>query len=86
MKRRNMMKTALLGTLICTMAAFGGESAAIKGNANSKVFHRPDCHHYSAKGSTVSFNSEAEALKAGYTACRQCCKESAEKKPSDGKK
>jgi hypothetical protein len=86
MKRRNILKTALLGTLICTMAAFAADLAAIKGNPDSKVYHKPACRHYDAKGSTASFASAAEAAKAGYTACKQCGESKEEKKSPAEKK
>lgn len=74
MKKRSMLKILLAATLVCASAAFAGEGAAIKGNPKSKVYHKPACKHYAAKGSSVDFKSEAEAKKAGYTACKVCGK------------
>lgn len=74
MKKRRVLKVLLAATLVCVSMAYAGEGAAIKGNPKSKVYHKPACKHYAAKGSTVEFKSEAEAKKAGYKACKICCK------------
>lgn len=74
MKRRSILKVAVATILICATATFAAEDAAIKGNPKSKVYHKAPCHHYAAKGSTVKFASEPEAVKAGYTPCKQCGK------------
>lgn len=74
MKKRRVLKVLLAATLVCVSMAFAGEGAAIKGNPKSKVYHKPACKHYAAKGSTVEFKTEAEAKKAGYTACKICGK------------
>jgi methylphosphotriester-DNA--protein-cysteine methyltransferase len=74
MKKRSMLKVLLATTLVCASMAFAGEGAAVKGNPKSKVYHKSACKHYAAKGSTVEFKSEAEAKKAGYTACKVCGK------------
>lgn len=86
MKRRNLMKTLLVATLVCASAALAGEGSAVKGNPKSKVYHKPACQHYNAKGSTQEFKSEAEAKKAGYKACKQCCTPKGEKQAADKKK
>ncbi|HEY5621827.1 MAG TPA: hypothetical protein VIR77_04420 [Pontiella sp.] len=86
MKRRNILKTVLLSTLICTMAAFGADHVVVKGNPKSKVYHKAGCHHYAAKGSSAEFKSEPEAVKAGYIACKQCGKAKEEKKAAGEKK
>ncbi len=75
MKRRMGLKTLLAAALVCASMTFASEGVAIKGNPKSKVYHKPTCQHYAAKGSTVEFNSEAEAKEAGYKACKQCGKE-----------
>jgi methylphosphotriester-DNA--protein-cysteine methyltransferase len=90
MKKRNLLKTLLATTLICATATFAAEvpavkGTAVKGNANSKIYHKPACRYYAAKSTTVGFNTEAEAQKAGYTACKQCDKAKTEKK-TDPKK
>lgn len=48
--------------------------AVIRGNRNSKIFHRPDCPSYNAMASRniVEFGSESEALNAGYRLARNC--------------
>ena len=49
--------------------------AASKGqlrcNVKSKVCHRPGCRHYRCKNCTVTFASEAAAVKAGYQVHRK---------------
>ena len=46
----------------------------IIGNRNSHVYHRPDCPNYTATApkNRVMFNSEAEAVAAGYNRARNC--------------
>ena len=46
----------------------------IIGNRNSHVYHRPDCPNYTATApkNRVMFNSEAEAVAAGYHRARNC--------------
>lgn len=74
MKKRNWMKTLLAATLVCASVAFAADGVAVKGNPNSKVYHKPACQHYNAKGSTVEFSSEEKATQAGFHACKQCGK------------
>jgi len=85
MKKRSLLKILLATTLVCASMAFAEGGAAVKGNPNSKVYHKPVCKHYSAKGSTKGFKSEAEAKKAGYKACKQCSKAKTEKKEAKKK-
>jgi methylphosphotriester-DNA--protein-cysteine methyltransferase len=74
------MKLLAAAVIACSAAAFAAEPApapapaptVIKGNPTSKVYHKPACRHYNAKGSTAVFKSEADALKAGYQPCKQC--------------
>ena len=73
MKKRHVLKLLVATALIGTSVAFAAD-AAVKGNKNSKIYHKPACKHYAAKGSTESFASEAAAKKAGYKACKQCGK------------
>lgn len=90
MKKRSVLKTLLAATLICVTATFAIEGAAVKGNPTSKIYHNPTCKHYTAKGTTVEFKSEADAKKAGYKPCKKCYptpkKKNAEKKPEAPKK
>lgn len=85
MKKRSLLKTLLAATLICASLAFAEGGAAVKGNRDSKIYHKPACKHYNAKACTVEFKSEAEARKAGYTGCKQCCKTKADDKSSKKK-
>ena len=77
MKRRNMIKTLLAALLVCASVSFAGD--VLKGSEKSKIYHNSTCRHYTAKGSTVEFQSEQEAEDAGYKACKQCSKEKGEK-------
>ena len=85
MKKRSALKILLAVAVICASAAVAGEGAVIKGNPKSKVYHKPACKHYNAKGCTVEFKSEAEARQAGYTACKICCKAAAADKSTKKK-
>ena len=82
MKRSNILKAMLAGVLVCATATFAADSSAVKGNPDSKVYHKAACKHYAAKGSTAKFASEAEAKKAGYKGCKKCSdsKKTAEQK------
>ena len=82
MKKRNLLKGLLAVTFICATVAMGAETPAIKGNPKSKIYHKPACRHYAGKNTTVEFQTESEAQKAGYKACKQCNKpkKTAEKK------
>lgn len=82
MKRRNMLMAVMAGMLVCATASFAAEGAPVKGNPKSKIYHKAECKHYAAKGSTKEFASEADAVKAGYTACKKC---SAKKKEAEKK-
>ena len=85
MKKRNVLKTLLAVALVCTTVTYAGEGAAVKGNPKSKVYHKPACKHYNAKGTTVEFKSEAEAKQAGYKGCKICCKAAATDKSTKKK-
>ena len=81
MKKRTLLKTLMAAVLVCATATLAGEVTTVKGNPESKVYHKPDCRYYGAKSTTVVFKTEAEAQKAGYTACKRCGKAKAEKAP-----
>lgn len=70
MKRRHLLKMMLAAGLVCATAVLGAE--VLKGNPDSKIYHKSTCKHYAAKGATVEFQSEAEAVKAGYKPCKKC--------------
>lgn len=85
MKKRNLLKALLAATLVCATVSLAAEKAtpkttAVKGNAKSKIYHKPTCKYYTAKSTTVEFKTEAAAQKAGYKACKKCGKAKAEKK------
>ena len=85
MKKRSLLKTLLAATLVCASVALAAEGIAVKGNPNSKVYHKPACQHYKAKGSTAEFASEEKATQAGYKACKQCGKAKAADKSTTKK-
>lgn len=85
MKKRSLLKILLATTLVCASMAFAEGGTAVKGNPNSKIYHKPTCQYYNAKGSTKEFKSEAAAKQAGYKACKQCGKPKAEKKAAKKK-
>jgi len=92
MMRREWMKIMAATLMVCATAAFAAEPApatVLKGNPTSKVYHKPECRHYNAKGSTVLFKTEADAVKAGYKPCKQCAAPKqtvSTKQDEDGKK
>jgi endonuclease YncB( thermonuclease family) len=47
-------------------------SGYYRGNTGSRVFHAPGCSYAGCKRCTAGFNSIGEALRAGYTPCKQC--------------
>jgi methylphosphotriester-DNA--protein-cysteine methyltransferase len=80
MKKRTLLKSLMAAALVCASVSFAADGAAFKGNPTSKVYHNATCRFYNAKGTTVEFKSEAEAVKAGYAPCKQCCAPKSEKK------
>ncbi len=86
MRRRGWLKTLLAATFICASIALAAEGVAVKGNKKSKVYHKPACQHFAAKGSTEVFATEAAAKQAGYKACKQCGKAKAAKKANPAEK
>jgi endonuclease YncB( thermonuclease family) len=47
-------------------------SGPLRGNSGSMVFHNSSCRYYTCKNCINVFKSRAEAIKAGYKACRIC--------------
>jgi len=86
MKKRSLLKGLLAAMLVCATVAIAGEGTAVKGNPNSKIYHKSACKHYAAKGSIKEFKTEAEAVKAGYKACKNCGKAKEAAKGADKKK
>ena len=76
----------LAGTMLCASVVFAVDGGVLKGNPDSKVYHKPACHHYSAKGCVVEFKTEAEAKKAGYKPCKKCAEVKKAKAPVTPKK
>ena len=85
MKKRSLLKALMAVAMMSACMTFAVNGAAIKGNKSSKIYHKSDCKHYAAKGSTESFASETDAQKSGYKACKKCGKPSKSKK-NDPKK
>lgn len=55
-------------------------AAEIHCNPDTKTCHKSTCRYYDCKGCTKIFQSEDEALKAGYKFCKVCSEEKAAKK------
>jgi len=85
MKRRNCLKLVAVAMIICTAAVFAADPAPLKGNPDSKIYHKAACKHYAAKGSTKEFAAEADAVKAGYKPCKKCAAPETDKKTSSEK-
>ncbi len=80
MNKRNWLKLMVVAAIACTTAVYAADPAPVKGNPDSKIYHKADCRHYSSKSSTKEFKSEAEAVKTGYTPCKQCAAPKAQTK------
>jgi micrococcal nuclease len=50
----------------------GPASGDFHGNTSSRVFHAAGCEHYACANCTVTFESTAAAIAAGYRAHEQC--------------
>ena len=85
MNKRNWLKLVIVAAIACTTAVYAADPAPVKGNPNSKVYHKAACRHYTAKSSTKAFKSEAVAVKAGYKPCKQCAASKAQTKPEKTK-
>jgi len=98
MKRRNVLSTLFAAFLVGVTVTFAADVAGtakatpvekklpIKGNAESKVYHKSTCQYYKSKKTTVVFKTEADAKKAGYRACKKCFPKKKEVKPTTTKK
>jgi methylphosphotriester-DNA--protein-cysteine methyltransferase len=85
MNKRTWLKLMIVAVCACTTAVYAADPAPVKGNPNSKIYHKAACRHYSAKSSTKEFKSEPEAVKAGYKSCKQCAAPTAQPKPEKKK-
>ena len=72
MNKRNWLKLMIVAAITCTTAVYAAAPAPVKGNPDSKIYHKTACRHYAAKSSSKEFKSEGEAVKAGYKPCKQC--------------
>lgn len=80
MKKRSLLKALFAAAFVCASAVLAEEAAPIKGNPDSKIYHKSTCKHYAAKGCTVEFKSEQAAVEAGYKPCKLCAAPKSEKK------
>jgi methylphosphotriester-DNA--protein-cysteine methyltransferase len=80
MNKRHWMKLMIVVAIACTTAVYAADPAPVKGNPESKIYHKTACRHYAAKSSTKEFKSEGEAVKAGYKPCKQCAPPKAQNK------
>ena len=80
MNKRNWLKLMIVAAIACTTAVYAADPAPVKGNPNSKVYHKAACRHYAAKSSTKEFKSEPDAVKAGFKPCKQCAAPKAQTK------
>lgn len=87
MNRKRWMKLVAVAMIACVTTAVAAEKAAapVRGNPDSKVYHKAACRYYKVKGSSKEFKSEAEAVKAGYKPCKRCGAPKQEKPASSGK-
>ena len=79
MTRSTMLKSLFVGAMVFA-AGLVAHAEPVKGNPDSKIYHKAECRHYNGKGSTKAFASETEAKEAGYMGCKQCATPKAEKK------
>ena len=85
MNKRNWLKLMTIAAIACTTAGYAVAPAPVKGNPDSKIYHKAACRHYTAKSSTKEFKSEPEAVKAGYQPCKQCAGPNTQTKPEKKK-
>lgn len=45
---------------------------ALRGNAQSRIYHNASCRYYNCKACTVRLSSPAEARAKGFRACKVC--------------
>ena len=83
MNQRNWLKLMIVAVFACTTAVYAAGPVPVKGNPDSKVYHKTACRHYTAKSSTKEFKSEPEAVKAGYKPCKQCAASKQENKKKE---
>ncbi len=85
MNRHKWMKLMAVAVIACAATTFAAETTpapVIKGNPNSKVYHKASCRFYKSKSSSKEFKTEADAKKAGYTPCKQCAASKKKKQES----
>jgi hypothetical protein len=72
MKKLAIIIAAVLSAALVSIAADAGTETTYKGNPDSKVFHKSGCRYYSNTNCTAVFSTSADAVKAGYSACKVC--------------
>jgi methylphosphotriester-DNA--protein-cysteine methyltransferase len=76
------MLKALLKPLVVLALVFSFSAvfaAEIKCNTKTKTCHFETCRHYNCKDCTKTFQSEQEAVSAGYKFCKRCAKKTQKK-------
>lgn len=48
------------------------KGSGFRGNPASKVYHNSGCRYFNSKGSSKTFATQQEAVKAGYRPCKVC--------------
>jgi len=66
----------LLILVLCVSVSCDSGSGSITmkyiGNTNTKVFHKEGCSNLPSKSNRIIFDSRADAISAGYSACKKC--------------
>lgn len=62
----------LLTALLAASPAMTAQRDELHGNASSRIYHNSGCRHYDCRRCTVRFSSAAEAIRAGFRACKVC--------------
>ncbi|ASQ91063.1 Ada metal-binding domain-containing protein [Prosthecochloris sp. GSB1] len=72
-RRPGFLAAPVLFMLLQPISVAAEQSAMVyRGNASSKVFHRPGCRYYDCSACTAEFQSRERALQAGYRPCKVC--------------
>jgi hypothetical protein len=68
MKKVAFIAVAVLGAVCISLA----QETPLKGNPDSKVFHKSSCRYYTNTNCTATFSTSAAAAEAGFSACKVC--------------
>jgi len=69
---RNILTAAILSLGLLFSTVVTADSAELRGNPSSKIYHSEKCQFYNGKGVTEKFSSAAEAQKKGFSPCKNC--------------